>query len=74
MKSNGKKCPSCRQSYAQVENLDMKEINFNQSKKDLTEARIHHLLSESMVKHAKRTKKLTYRCSSSKNQVHFDQV
>jgi hypothetical protein len=39
----------------------MKEINFNQSKKDLTEARIHHLLSESMVKHAKRTKKLTYR-------------
>jgi fructose-1,6-bisphosphatase len=55
----------CRQAYAQVENLDMKEINFNQSKKDLTEAKIHHLLSESMAKQAKRTKKLTYRYTNS---------
>ena len=46
---------------AHVENLDMKEINFNQSKKDLTEAKIHHLLSEEMAKPQKNFRKLSYR-------------
>ena len=39
----------------------MKEINFNQSKKDLTEAKIHHLLSEEMSKPVKNFRKLSYR-------------
>jgi len=38
----------------------MKEINFNQSKKDLTEAKIHHLLSEEMAKPQKHIRKLSY--------------
>lgn len=48
------------QTVAHVENLDMKEINFNQSKKDLTEAKIHHLLSEEMSKPVKNFRKLSY--------------
>jgi len=48
------------QTVAHVENLDMKEINFNQSKKDLTEAKIHHLLSEEMAKPQKHIRKLSY--------------
>lgn len=48
------------QTVAHVENLDMKEINFNQSKKDLTEAKIHHLLSEEMAKPQKNFRKLSY--------------
>jgi len=48
------------QTVAHVENLDMKEINFNQSRKDLTEAKIHHLLSEEMAKPQKNFRKLSY--------------
>lgn len=48
------------QPPSHVENLDMKEINFAQSKKDLTEAKIHHLLSEEMAKPQKRLRKLSY--------------
>ena len=40
-----------------VENLDMKEINFNTSKKDLTEAKIHHMLTEVMAKPQLRQRK-----------------
>ena len=42
---------------AHVENLDMKEINFNQSRKDLTEAKIHHMLTEVMAKPQLRQRK-----------------
>jgi len=45
---------------AHVENLDMKEINFAQSRKDLTEAKIHHMLSENMAKPQKHFRKLSY--------------
>jgi len=48
------------QPPSHVENLDMKEINFAQSRKDLTEAKIHHLLSEEMAKPQKRLRKLSY--------------
>merc|ERR1719369_2107877 len=48
------------QTVAHVENLDMKEINFAQSRKDLTEAKIHHLLSEEMAKPQKHFRKLSY--------------
>merc|ERR1719300_919367 len=51
---------SSQTNLAHVENLDMKEINFNQSKKDLTEAKIHHLLSEEMSKPVKNFRKLSY--------------
>ena len=46
---------------AHVENLDMKEINHMPSKKDLTEAKIHHMLSEEMAKPQKHFRKLSYR-------------
>ena len=51
-----------RQNGAHVENLDMKEINHMPSKKDLTEAKIHHMLSEEMAKPQKHFRKLSYRC------------
>lgn len=35
-------------SSANVENLDMKEMYYNKSQKDLTEEKIHHLLSENL--------------------------
>ena len=50
-----------RQTVAHVENLDMKEINHMPSKKDLTEAKIHHMLSEEMAKPQKHFRKLSYR-------------
>lgn len=50
-----------RQSTLQnVENLDMKEINFNTSKKDLAEAKIHHMLTEVMAKPQLRQRKYRY--------------
>ena len=39
----------------------MKEINHMPSKKDLTEAKIHHMLSEEMAKPQKHFRKLSYR-------------
>ena len=39
----------------------MKEINYSHSKKDLAEAKIHHLLSEEMAKPQKHIRKLSYR-------------
>ena len=48
----------CSQTnIAHVENLDMKEINFNTSKKDLAEAKIHHMLTEVMSKPQLRQRK-----------------
>jgi hypothetical protein len=35
-------------SSANIENLDMKEMYYNKSQKDLTEEKIHHLLSENL--------------------------
>jgi len=48
---------SSQTNLAHVENLDMKEINFNQSKKDLTEAKIHHMLTEVMARPQLRQRK-----------------
>jgi len=48
---------SSQSNLANVENLDMKEINFNTSKKDLTEAKIHHMLTEVMAKPQLRQRK-----------------
>ena len=38
----------------------MKEINFNTSKKDLAEAKIHHMLTEVMAKPQLRQRKYRY--------------
>jgi len=48
---------SSQTNLAHVENLDMKEINFNQSRKDLTEAKIHHMLTEVMARPQLRQRK-----------------
>lgn len=40
--------PSFSNFETQTRNLDMQELDYNPSKKDLTEAKIHHLLSEEL--------------------------
>jgi len=40
----------------EIENIDIKEVHFTQSSKDLTDAKIHHLLSETMAKSLKKNK------------------
>ncbi|ETN63614.1 alkali metal ion/proton exchanger 3 [Anopheles darlingi] len=41
-------CPSFTNLENSTRNLDMQELDYNPSKKDLTDARIHHLLSEEL--------------------------
>ncbi|CAG9824519.1 unnamed protein product [Phaedon cochleariae] len=41
-------------------NIDMQELEYNPSKKDLTDAKIHHLLAEELVKPYRRHRKLSY--------------
>lgn len=45
--------PSCSQLEAGW-NIDMQELEYNPSRKDMTEARIHHLLAEELCKPYKR--------------------
>ncbi|XP_016908863.1 sodium/hydrogen exchanger 3 isoform X1 [Apis cerana] len=54
--------PSCSQLEAGW-NIDLQELEYNPSKKDLTDARIHHLLAEELCKPYKRhgTKLLQHR-------------
>ncbi|KAK2586919.1 hypothetical protein KPH14_009850 [Odynerus spinipes] len=49
--------PSCSQLEAGW-NIDLQELEYNPSKKDLTDARIHHLLAEELCKPYKRCKTL----------------
>ncbi|CAK9832451.1 Sodium/hydrogen exchanger 3 [Anthophora retusa] len=49
--------PSCSQLEAGW-NIDLQELEYNPSKKDLTDARIHHLLAEELCKPYKRGTKL----------------
>ncbi|XP_023325870.1 sodium/hydrogen exchanger 2 isoform X2 [Eurytemora carolleeae] len=48
------------QSQGDVENVDLKEIHFSQSTRSLTEAKIHHLLSETMDCSFKKARPPTY--------------
>ncbi|XP_060520651.1 sodium/hydrogen exchanger 3 isoform X2 [Cylas formicarius] len=41
-------------------NIDMQELEYNPSKKDLTDAKIHHLLAEELVKPYRRHRRLSY--------------
>ncbi|XP_020710161.2 probable Na(+)/H(+) antiporter nhx-9 isoform X2 [Athalia rosae] len=50
-------------SFSQLEsswNIDLQELEYNPSKKDLTDARIHHLLAEELCKPYKRHRRLSY--------------
>ncbi|KAJ8949754.1 hypothetical protein NQ318_005077 [Aromia moschata] len=51
-------------SFSQLDsstwNIDMQELEYNPSKKDLTDAKIHHLLAEELVKPTRRYRKLSY--------------
>lgn len=51
--------PSFSNFETQTRNLDMQELDYNPSKKDLTEAKIHHLLSEEL-KPYRRHRRLSY--------------
>ncbi|XP_015431274.1 PREDICTED: probable Na(+)/H(+) antiporter nhx-9 [Dufourea novaeangliae] len=51
--------PSCSQLEAGW-NIDPQELEYNPSKKDLTDARIHHLLAEELCKPYKRHRRLSY--------------
>ncbi|KAI5716221.1 hypothetical protein M8J76_002988 [Diaphorina citri] len=41
-------------------NIDLQELDYNPSKKDLTDAKIHHLLSEELCMSQKRHRRLSY--------------
>lgn len=40
--------PSCSNLEVTTRNLDIQELEYNPSKKDLTDAKIHHLLAEEL--------------------------
>jgi len=44
------------QKQNDIENLDIKEVHFNQSSRDLTDAKIHHMLTETMTRSVKKNK------------------
>ncbi|KAG8229452.1 hypothetical protein J437_LFUL005557 [Ladona fulva] len=58
--------PSCvsSASFSQLDtsmwNLDLQELEYNPSKKDLTDAKIHHLLAEELCKPYRRHRRLSY--------------
>ncbi|XP_055295284.1 sodium/hydrogen exchanger 3 isoform X29 [Sitodiplosis mosellana] len=52
-------CPSFSNIENCSRNLDMQELDYNPSKKDLTDAKIHHLLAEEL-KPYKRHRRLSY--------------
>ncbi|XP_039284494.1 probable Na(+)/H(+) antiporter nhx-9 isoform X11 [Nilaparvata lugens] len=51
-------------SFSQLDsstwNIDMQELEYNPSKKDLTDARIHHLLAEELCQPCRRHRRLSY--------------
>ncbi|XP_015587331.1 probable Na(+)/H(+) antiporter nhx-9 isoform X2 [Cephus cinctus] len=51
--------PSCSQLESGW-NIDLQELEYNPSKRDLTDARIHHLLAEELCKPYKRHRRLSY--------------
>ncbi|XP_076264199.1 na[+]/H[+] hydrogen exchanger 2 isoform X4 [Rhynchophorus ferrugineus] len=53
-------CSSLSQIDSSTWNIDMQELEYNPSKKDLTDAKIHHLLAEELVKPYRRHRRLSY--------------
>ncbi|KAG6444748.1 sodium/hydrogen exchanger 3 isoform X2 [Manduca sexta] len=52
--------PSFSQIDSSTWNIDMQELEYNPSKKDLTDAKIHHLLAEELCKPFRRHRRLSY--------------
>ncbi|XP_026316677.1 sodium/hydrogen exchanger 3 isoform X2 [Hyposmocoma kahamanoa] len=52
--------PSFSQLDSSTWNIDMQELEYNPSKKDLTDAKIHHLLAEELCKPYRRHRRLSY--------------
>ncbi|XP_050563882.1 sodium/hydrogen exchanger 3 isoform X6 [Spodoptera frugiperda] len=52
--------PSFSQLDSSTWNIDMQELEYNPSKKDLTDAKIHHLLAEELCKPFRRHRRLSY--------------
>ncbi|PSN37431.1 hypothetical protein C0J52_19028 [Blattella germanica] len=61
---NGNLSGTLNGSFSQLDsstwNIDMQELEYNPSKKDLTDARIHHLLAEELCKPYRRHRRLSY--------------
>ncbi|XP_063919693.1 sodium/hydrogen exchanger 3 isoform X4 [Zophobas morio] len=53
-------CSSFSHLDSSTWNIDMQELEYNPSKKDLTDAKIHHLLAEELVKPSRRHRRLSY--------------
>ncbi|KAF6203001.1 hypothetical protein GE061_003413 [Apolygus lucorum] len=55
---------SASMSYSQLDsstwNIDLQELEYNPSRKDLTDAKIHHLLAEELVQPYRRHRRLSY--------------
>ncbi|XP_024080787.1 Na(+)/H(+) exchanger protein 2 isoform X2 [Cimex lectularius] len=55
---------SASMSYSHLDsstwNIDLQELEYNPSKKDLTDAKIHHLLAEELVQPYRRHRRLSY--------------
>ncbi|XP_065162360.1 sodium/hydrogen exchanger 3 isoform X4 [Atheta coriaria] len=53
-------CASFSQLDTSTWNIDMQELEYNPSRKDMTDAKIHHLLAEELCKPYKRHRRLSY--------------
>ncbi|XP_062545664.1 sodium/hydrogen exchanger 3 isoform X5 [Armigeres subalbatus] len=62
-------CPSFSNLENSTRNLDMQELDYNPSKKDLTDARIHHLLSVELKPYRRTSTHMTRRLSYSRHAV-----
>ncbi|XP_053677726.1 sodium/hydrogen exchanger 3 [Anopheles nili] len=62
-------CPSFTNLENSTRNLDMQELDYNPSKKDLTDAKIHHLLSEELKPYRKASLHTHRRLSYSRHAV-----
>ncbi|XP_052866814.1 sodium/hydrogen exchanger 3 [Anopheles cruzii] len=62
-------CPSFTNLENSTRNLDMQELDYNPSKKDLTDARIHHLLSEELKPYRRASLHTARRLSYSRHAV-----
>ncbi|XP_026843066.1 sodium/hydrogen exchanger 3 isoform X5 [Drosophila persimilis] len=62
-------CPSLTNLDNTCRNLDMAELDYNPSKKDLTDARIHHLLAEELKPYRRASIQMHRRLSYSRHAV-----
>ncbi|XP_035917370.1 sodium/hydrogen exchanger 3 isoform X5 [Anopheles stephensi] len=62
-------CPSFTNLENSTRNLDMQELDYNPSKKDLTDAKIHHLLSEELKPYRRASLHTARRLSYSRHAV-----